>query len=295
MNGFLLIDKPKGVTSFYCVKVLRKVFGMKRIGFVGTLDPLATGLMIFALGEATKLISYLEGTDKVYYVAICLGARSNTYDAEGTIEAAGGFDNDVRRLGRALIEEVLEEKFIGDLQQKPPKYSAIQIEGKRAYDLARKGVSVEMKSRKVKIHDIKIKSYSWPVLRLEVHCGSGTYIRSLAHDLGVDLGCGGYVKELRRTKSGSFNVKDAVDLGTLSENNSHKHLILPQELFKDWSHLRLNDRDYGSLSDGGFIENVSEIRKGNLLAIHDNNCVGMLEVHRGKLKFAKKFNIVDRA
>lgn len=288
MNGFYLIDKPKGVTSFYCVKILRAICGERRIGFVGTLDPLATGLMIFAVGEATKLIRFLEGTDKVYETVVRLGARSNTYDAEGEItELEVGSTPTLSQ-----IEEILEDEFIGEVQQKPPIYSAIQIEGKRAYDLARKGEKVELKSRSVVIHDVKVKSYAWPKLKLVVHCGSGTYIRSLAHDLGERLGCGGYVAELRRLKSGGFSVKDAV---SVDELNPIKDIVLPQELFKDWLHLSLNDRDYASLANGAFIDNFSGLQKGNMLAMYDNQCVGVLEVKRGKLKFAKKFNKVGFA
>lgn len=288
MNAFLFIDKPKGITSFYCVKVLRKLCNVRRIGFVGTLDPLATGLMIFALGEATKLIPYLENMDKIYDVTLHLGATSSTYDAQGDLQA---YKDPVRPL-RSDIEKVIEEEFLGEKDQVPPAFSAIQIEGKRAYDLARRGEKVNLKKRLVHFFEIKIRSSSWPVLRLTVHCSSGTYVRSLAHDLGQKLRCGAYVEELRRTKIGSYKIDKAVELSHLDRNNLVRYFVQPQEMFSDFLQLQLTPKDYLHLSNGGFIKNSSGSTRGPILAMYEGKCVGMLEVHEGKLKFAKKFNIV---
>lgn len=288
MHGFLLVDKPRDVTSFYCVKVLRKVFNVKRIGFAGTLDPLATGLMIFGLGEATKLITFLEKMDKVYEVTIHFGGVSDTYDAKGKIEHV---KNSKKPL-RSTIEKLLEDDFLGQREQMPPVYSAIQIEGKRAYDLARKGKTVILKKRPVHFFDIKVKSYSWPRLRLMVHCSSGTYVRSLAHDLGQKLGCGGYVEELRRTKIGAFSVKNAVELNTLTRINLATYFLQPQEMFADFLQLELSEKEYRWLAQGGFIDNLNDFTKGPILALYKGKCMGVLEVFQGKLKFEKKFNIV---
>lgn len=296
MNGFLFIDKPKGLTSFSCLRGLRKVCNMKRLGFLGTLDPLATGLMIYAVGEATKLISFLEGMDKVYDVWIELGAKSTTYDAEGELTVK----KNPRKPGRVEIEEMLEEEFLGERMQVPPAYSAIQIGGKRAYALARKGEKVELKSRKVVFYDLKLKSYSWPMLRISVHCSSGTYIRSLAHDLGEKLGCYGYVKDLRRTKIGSYSIKDAVKYDDLNEVNYRNYIISPQDMLKDWLQIDLSDSDYKVLASGGFVGEKLGVENGAgvgdlpvaspILALYRGQCVGVLERHKGKLKFKKKFN-----
>jgi tRNA pseudouridine55 synthase len=295
MHGFLLIDKPEGITSFYCVKILRRLSGVRRIGFLGTLDPLATGLMIFALGEATKLISYLEGADKVYDVSIRLGAISDTYDARGGIEKM----DHAQKPSRTVIAKLIEDEFIGPREQLPPAYSAIHVNGQRAYDLARKGQKVILKKRPVHFFEIKIRSYVWPVLKLNVHCGSGTYIRSLAHDLGQRLGCGGYVEKLRRVKIALHKIKDAISLDDLDVLELRKRLVLPQVFLDGWRQTELTESEYGILGNGGSIEKAEtgadEIAAGGrmpILALYRGKCVGVLEVHRGKLKFARKFNIV---
>jgi tRNA pseudouridine55 synthase len=191
MIGFLFIDKAKGEASFNGVTTLRKLLSQRRIGFAGTLDPLATGLMIYAIGDATKLLTYLDKSDKVYETVVHLGGVSSTYDAAGKVEVNAGCPEPTRR----QIEKLLEDYFTGEIHQTPPVFSAIKVKGKPAYSYARKGKEIELKSRKVSIFEIEIVTYSWPLLRLRVHCSSGTYIRSIAHDLGKMLGCGGYVDE----------------------------------------------------------------------------------------------------
>ncbi len=296
MNGFLLVDKPRGITSFYCVKILRRLSGQKRIGFVGTLDPLATGLMIFALGDATKLISLLEKTDKVYETVIRFGAVSDTYDAEGKITA----NEVVERPSKEKIEKVLEEDFSGEHLQAPPVFSAIQIHGKRAYDLARKGEKVELKKRPVHFYSIEIVSYEWPLLKIRVRCGSGTYIRSLAHDLGQALGCGGYVQELRREKIGKHDVGSAVVLDDLDAEGLKKALVAPQNFLSGMPVLDLSDEEFSVLGNGGFIEVRGESEPeseaadagGVILAVYKGECAGLLEEMNGKLKFRRKFNMI---
>lgn len=298
--GFFLIDKPKGVTSFYVVKVLRKILNIKKMGFAGTLDPLASGLMIVAAGEATKLLSGLEGLDKIYEVDIFLGAKSATYDAEGPITLSPqGELMSHNPPSRSQLEKILEDEFLGERMQTPPIYSAIQIEGKRAYALARKGKHVELKKRKVHFFEIKIKHYKWPILTCMVHCSSGTYIRSFANDIGQILGCGGYVKELRRTKVGTYSIKDAVPLQAMADLEFLKNLKRPEDFLSDLLQYNLNDVDYKILASGGFVDNRSPDLKFKLenrmhiLAMHRDLCVGVLEfTNSGQLKFAKKFNIV---
>ncbi len=211
MIGFLLIDKPRHVTSFSCVALLRKILNEKKIGFAGTLDPLATGLMIFAIGKATKSLQLLQKKDKVYEVTIQLGAISDTYDADGqvkTFEISSTFSIPIFE----QIEKLLVQEFLGEREQIPPIFSAIHIDGKRAYDLARRGETFHLSPRKIVFHELEILAYRWPYLTIRVHCSSGTYIRSLAYDIGQKLGCGGYVKELRRLKVGEYDVKNSISL-----------------------------------------------------------------------------------
>jgi len=293
MLGFLFVDKPAGVTSFSCVKRIRKIVNVKQMGFLGTLDPLASGLMIFAVGEATKLIPLLEGADKVYDVTIELGAVSDTYDADGNIQKV---EKKFDKPTRGIIEEILEKNFIGAKMQVPPVFSAIWVNGKRSYDLARKNVPVVLKPRKVTFYETKLKRYAWPLISLTTHVSSGTYVRSLAHDLGQMLGCGGYVKSLRRVKINNYRVQDAVKLDDLAGTNIAKYMQSILEIFSDYEQIVLNDKDYGILANGGFLENVLEsegerMKADVALAVYNNLCAGILEKVNSKLKFKRKLNI----
>lgn len=203
MNEILLIDKPKGITSFDVIRCLRTKLGVRKMGHAGTLDPLATGLIIVGVGDATKQLQQYMNLPKCYEVVIEFGKTSSTYDADGEI-----LEGKLRNVSRNEFETALK-KFIGETAQTPPAFSAIRIKGKRAYDLARKGLKVDMKPRQVIIEKIEILDWNWPLVALRVVCSKGTYIRSIAHDLGQELGCGGYVKELRRTAIGEFRVENA--------------------------------------------------------------------------------------
>ena len=294
MLGFLLLDKPKDITSFFVVKILKKLANEKRIGFAGTLDPLATGLMILGLGEATKFFPYLEKLDKVYEVTATLGMVSDSYDAKGEIVQKFSDESIAKskeRLSRSLIEKILEDQFLGERMQIPPIYSAIQIDGKRAYDLARKGKKVDLKARKVSFYDLEVLSYAWPNLRLRVHCSSGTYVRSLVHDLGEVLGAGAYVSELRRTKIGHFKIQDAVMLEDLEKNGVLKFLKKVEEIFSDFKSVNLNEDQYKLLCNGGLIDLDKSYGKGPILAIYESNCVGIIGSFMGKYKFDRKINL----
>lgn len=209
------IDKPKGITSFDVIRILRRQLGIRKMGHAGTLDPLATGLLIIATGKATKEISKYMGLPKEYEVEIEFGKTSTSYDADGEISVGS-----LRAVSREEFEEILP-KFIGEIEQMPPIYSALKIKGVRAYDLARKGEAVTLMPRKVNVESIKIITWQWPVVSLKINCGKGTYIRSIAHDIGQMLGCGGYVRELRRTAIGEFRVENAKKLDV--SNDARKY------------------------------------------------------------------------
>ncbi|KKU80355.1 MAG: tRNA pseudouridine synthase B [Candidatus Peregrinibacteria bacterium GW2011_GWA2_47_7] len=203
----ILIDKPKGITSFDVIRILRKKLGIWKIGHAGTLDPLATGLMILALGTATKKLSSYIKLDKEYSAVIEFGAVSDTYDVDGVLTPVPS----AKPASRSAIEENLKS-FVGEIMQVPPIFSAKKIKGKPAYAYARAGEPIKLEPRAVTIHSIEVLSYEWPLLSVRVHCTSGTYVRSLAHDLGARLQCGGFLKELRRTKIGKFAVESAESL-----------------------------------------------------------------------------------
>jgi tRNA pseudouridine55 synthase len=207
-DGLLVLDKPAGITSRAAVDRAQRWFAVRtRVGHTGTLDPLATGVLVLCLGGATRLSEYVQRMAKTYVSTFLLGARSDSDDAYGLVTAVPGASApDSAALAAALAE------FVGTIQQVPPAYSAAKVAGARAYDLARAGRGVELRSRAVQIYSIDVRNYAYPLLEVKVRCGKGTYIRSLARDLGERLGCGAYVQELRRTRVGPFAADDAVPL-----------------------------------------------------------------------------------
>lgn len=209
--GILLIDKPKGKTSFSLVAMLRRIYGVKKIGHAGTLDPFATGVMVLLVGKNyTRLSDQFLGQDKEYEALVHLGKVTDTYDCEGQVLRTSDMIPSLQE-----IESVIE-KFQGKIMQVPPMFSAKKVAGKKLYELARKGVSIEREAKEVTVQ-IQVLSYEYPYLSLRVACSKGTYIRSLAYDIGEMLGCGAHLTELQRTRSGSFYLKDCVD-GSLLQN-----------------------------------------------------------------------------
>jgi tRNA pseudouridine55 synthase len=207
-HGLLVLDKPVGLSSRAAVDRAWNWFPRgTRIGHTGTLDPLATGVLVLTVGSATRLSVYVQRMDKTYRTTIHLGATSDSDDAEGTITPMP-----VRRSPDRTDVERLVQEFVGEIEQVPPTFSAIKVAGRRAYNLARRGQEVTLKPRRIRIDCIDVLSYDYPRLDIEVHCGEGTYIRALARDIGERLGCGGYVETLRRTRVGPFRVQDAVKL-----------------------------------------------------------------------------------
>jgi tRNA pseudouridine55 synthase len=224
-EGFLLIDKPAGMTSHDVIDRLRRITGIRRIGHAGTLDPFATGLLLVGIGRsATKEMQNLVGLDKEYEAVFVLGARSDTDDVEGEIERLQVTGD---RLQTQEIKKVMK-KFVGEIEQIPPSYSAIKVKGKKMYEAARAGKPIEAKPRQVRIDSFELVDYDWPELRTIIRCGSGTYIRALARDLGNMLGVGGYVKELRRTKVGPFLISDTKTLEKL-EHDIWPNFLIPVE------------------------------------------------------------------
>ena len=205
-SGVLNLDKPGGMTSRDVVDLVSRPMRKVKVGHAGTLDPLASGVLVLCVGPATRLIEYVQRMPKSYRTVVRLGARSDTLDADGRIE--------VEEVPRVPTEEEVRVALasqVGIIDQMPPQFSALKVEGKRAYDLARGGQAVELASRPVRIDRVELISYAWPFLELQVDCGSGTYIRSIARDVGEALGCGGLVEVLVRTRIGPFLQSDAID------------------------------------------------------------------------------------
>ncbi len=253
LSGILNVDKPPGVTSHDVVDVVRRVAGQRRVGHAGTLDPMATGVLLVCLGQATRVAEYLMAGRKRYRATIVLGATTDTYDAEGQLVSSGG-RNDFHRdeLERALAA------FVGQIEQVPPIYSAIKRQGEPAYRRARSGQEVELEPRRVEIDEIVTLDWTPPSLVIEVACSSGTYIRSLAHDLGARLGSGAYLDELVRLRSGHFTLEDAASLGRIEEAFEHgqeeAYLLPVDEALFGWPALVLDADQAQRLVQGQAIE-----------------------------------------
>jgi tRNA pseudouridine55 synthase len=233
LSGILNVDKPPGMTSHDVVDEVRRMVGQRKVGHAGTLDPMATGVLLVCLGKATRVAEYLMRGRKRYRATIVLGTTTDTYDAEGeTISSGGNTD-----FSQAEIEAALAP-FVGSIEQVPPMYSALKQEGQPLYQLARQGKTVERSPRPVEIDAIELLDWSPPALCIEVTCSSGTYIRSLAHDLGQHLGCGAYLAALARLGSGRFTLEDAASLDRLTEafeyGQEDRYLFALDEAFFDW-------------------------------------------------------------
>lgn len=212
INGVINIYKEKGFTSHDVVAKLRGIVGQKKIGHTGTLDPDAEGVLPVCLGRATKLCDMLTDKDKTYEAVLLFGKTTDTQDISGTVLE----EKDTSLLTVEKIEECIRA-YIGEYEQVPPMYSALKVNGKKLYELAREGKEVERKARKVQIYDIQIKKIEIPRVTMEVTCSKGTYIRTLCHDIGQKLGCGGTMKSLKRTRVGIFTIDGALKLSRLEE------------------------------------------------------------------------------
>jgi tRNA pseudouridine55 synthase len=236
-RGLVLLDKPSGPTSHDMVAVLRRGAREKRVGHAGTLDPLATGLLVLCLGAATRLSEYLAGKDKRYTATVRLGQTTDTYDAQGAVTAESAALPE-----RAALEAALAQ-LRGAQMQTPPAYSAIKRGGQKAYDLARRGEAVTLAPRPVHFYEINLTDWQPPLAVVDVHCSAGTYIRSLAHDVGQALGCGAHLAALRRTASGALWVEAAVTLPALetalASGDWLRYVRPPDTAVPDWPAVQL--------------------------------------------------------
>ncbi len=220
INGFINVNKSRGGTSMDVVRRVKRLTGQKkRVGHGGTLDPQAEGVLPVCFGQATRLMEHLIDGVKGYFMKVTLGTTTSTYDSEGEVTGTGDWTG----VSRQDVEKAVAP-FCGVIMQTPPMYSALKHQGKRLYELARAGVEVEREPRRVEVHGIELVEFSPPYVSLQVECGRGVYMRSLAHELGQGLGCGGYLSELVRTRSGRFHVEEGVTLDELEESGWEQHL-----------------------------------------------------------------------
>ncbi|MBK8431029.1 MAG: tRNA pseudouridine(55) synthase TruB [Chloroflexi bacterium] len=249
MDGILNIHKPLTLTSHDVVGRVRRVAGQKRVGHSGTLDPLATGVLVVCLGRATRLVEYVVGQRKEYEAVIRLGQSTATYDAEGEITAERPLPADLTADQLAITLR----QFTGAIEQRPPMYSAIKKDGQPLYKMARRGETIEIPARPVTIYDLAILGWEVPLLTVRVACSAGTYIRSLAHDLGEVLGCGGHLVGLVRTAVGPFSLETAVALDALTPENIAQFLLPSETAVAHLPALELEDAAVKALFMGQLV------------------------------------------
>jgi tRNA pseudouridine55 synthase len=268
MNGVLVIDKPKGVTSFDVVREVRRALKLKKVGHTGTLDPMATGVLPICVGEGTKIAQFIIEATKAYDATLKLGATTDTLDADGKVLET----RPVPEINREVLEAALA-KFRGTFLQVPPMYSAIKIGGKRLYELARAGEEVERAPREVTVFELTLRDFSADEVKFSVRSSKGFFVRSLAADLGAALGCGAHLTALRRTQSGPFTLAQAVPL----ERATEAKLVSLNDALKDVPELKLSALEAGRVKHGGLVETAPSLSgvhrvvdpSGALLAIAD--------------------------
>jgi tRNA pseudouridine55 synthase len=243
VSGVLVVDKPIGMTSHDVVQVIRRGTGIRRAGHTGTLDPRASGVLVILIGPAVRLSEFVSASDKRYQATILLGASTDTYDSEGIVVPSATPAVPVEQIEEDYFNDELQ-RFVGEIEQVPPPYSAVKVQGKKAYEMAREGEEVDLAPRIIKVYSLDILEWAPPEVVVDVYCSSGTYVRSLANDLGKALGTGAHLVGLRRTKSGRFTLRDAVPLRRLQEafdaGNWYRHLIPAAEALADWPMVELD-------------------------------------------------------
>jgi tRNA pseudouridine55 synthase len=301
INGWLNIDKPAGLTSTQVIGRVRRMLNAQKLGHAGTLDPLATGILPIALGEATKTIQFVQDHDKIYRFTIKWGEARNTDDREGEVTATSD-----KRPTAAEITALLP-RFIGEIEQTPPKFSAIKIDGERAYDLSRAGEDVELKSRIVSVYDLRLLGTTEDTAEMEMECGKGTYVRAIARDMGQILGCFGHISALRRLSVGCFTAETAIPLDEFEKMvqsaDPDRYLMPVETVLDDIPALALTDVEISRIKQGQTLRLLSrqdmdrldiagiDENSGLILAIGDNKPLALLEKDGIELHPVRVFNL----
>lgn len=248
ISGVLVVDKPVGLTSHDVVQIVRRGTNIRRAGHTGTLDPRASGVLVILLGPAVRLSEYVSASDKRYQAVIQLGSSTDTYDSDGRVMSTSPVNVTETQFENSL------KQFVGEIEQVPPPYSAVKVKGRKAYEMAREGEEVDLTPRKIQVYNLELLEWAPPEAVIDVYCSSGTYVRSLAHDLGEALGCGAHLVGLRRTKSGRFTLREAVPLRKLREtfeNGTWYQLLIPAaEALSDWPSIELTHEQVEAVRHG---------------------------------------------
>lgn len=279
MFGFLNVNKPSGITSHKVISILRKITGIKQIGHAGTLDPLASGVLPIAIGKASKLIDYME-EDKAYQVGMYLGKVSDTYDTEGKVE-----ETNSKKIDLDSIINILP-KFRGNTKQIPPAFSAVHYNGKRLYELARSGnIPENIPSRDISIYKNELISFDYEnqILKLDISCSKGTYIRTIVNDIGQELGCGAVMFELIRTKSSGLNINDSLKINEKTTLEDIKqHLLNPITILK-LEKYEINEYEYNKLLNGNKFKNRKSIQ-GDILLVQKNRVMALAYADKNEIQ-----------
>ena len=279
MDGIILINKPLNCTSHDVVNKVRKICHTKKVGHCGTLDPLASGVLVLCINKATKALQFITSEDKEYIATITLGKATDTYDLEGKITSEKEYQND---LTLKQVEETLKT-FLGKQKQVPPIYSAIKVNGKKLYEYARNNEKVEIEPRDIEIYSLELLSFEKNEIKIRTHCSKGTYIRSLCVDIASALGYPGVMSSLIRTKSGHFALEDCITLEDLEQNPNQ--CIPIEEAFKDFKSLIIEDEKivYHGKTISSFLEGQVAIKnkEGKILAIYEQVGKNTLKSVRG--------------
>lgn len=270
MDGLIIINKPKSYTSHDIVNVVRKKLNIKKVGHTGTLDPNATGVLPILIGTGTKVSKYLVEHEKTYIATLVLGKKTDTGDSEGNVIEE---DNNFVNSNKEKIESVLKS-FIGKQNQTPPIYSAIKVGGKKLYEYAREGKSVDIKPREIEISEIALENYNdKDEIVFKVTCSKGTYIRTLCEDIAKRLDTVGYMKELQRTKVNEFDIKDAITLEDLDNVNIEDKIISIEKLFINNEKIDLNNRKLELFLNG--VQLTHDLNDGVYRIYNNNNFIGL--------------------
>ena len=300
IHGVINIHKEKGYTSHDVVAKLRGIVGQKKIGHTGTLDPDATGVLPVCLGKATKLCDMLTDKNKTYETVMLLGKVTDTQDISGTVLSQTSTDKlDEEGVKKAILS------FVGDYMQVPPMYSALKVNGKKLYELAREGVEVERKARPVTILEIQIKEINLPRVRMEVSCSKGTYIRTLCHDIGEKLGCGACMEELIRTRVSRFKLEDSLTLSQVQElkeaGDLDKILVPIDEMFSNYEAITLKDEFMSFVYNGNtflpkHVKQYIELVDGKMVRVYDDkgNFIAIYKFIKEKYIFKIEKMFYDR-
>ncbi|APC40913.1 tRNA pseudouridine(55) synthase TruB [Clostridium estertheticum] len=288
MNGILNVFKPTGITSFDVVRLIRKISKVKKVGHAGTLDPEASGVLPVCIGKATKAIDYIMGDFKIYETELKLGVITDTYDREGKILKESEVNSGVDEITLAI------KSFIGEIKQVPPMYSALKVNGKKLYELARAGIEIEREARPITIYDINITDIKLPYIKFTVKCSKGTYIRSLCYDIGEKLKCGGMMWNLQRTATGQFHIDNAININELNEENINKYIMPIETIFSANARITIEDRFIKFLLNGVIVKDkalICKFESGIMYSIYnnDNDFIGIADKSDDGVRLIKSF------